>query len=768
MSTTDKESIVAGTDNRPLMWKNVDLILEIPYLANGNESIHDYFVRFHKLINDMKITKIQILAHQRNTKFLNNLPSYWSKYVTIVKNSQDISNVSYVNLYTHLKSYEQHAMKTLSKMNQSSGNNEAPHAVAAFMANQLGISTREGTSNDTNFHSKELTREQAYWLPATKVGSNQSKPAQQFVLTRPAKSQVNSHLKTLKSCFPEFDELKEQLQGKDNIIGMLKAHINNMKDVSTGPSLSTLEIENTKLKEELTAVRIKNDSLRDEMIMCHINERYSRMYVPSQKRINMETNSSLPRKEIVTVVDLSNVPVNLPIGIKSVPDVSKSMSKSDKKIHKNLPAEVIQSPLVFGFQACSRQMITVSFKALKLLEKFIVGQFCNGDPRVAFRKTLVSIHNMKRPMRVESINGKKYILVIVNDYTRFGWVRFLRTKDETPEVIKKFIILMQRALNATVRYLRIDNGMEFNGVVKRWNRTLMEAALTILIFEKAPMFLWAEAVPTTCYILNRSLIHTLHGKTYYELLKGKKPKVKYFWVFGSLCYPTNAYGDLGKMKAKVDIGIFVGYAPTKKAYQIYNKRTRKIQVTVHVMFDELTEGLTYVQSSTGLRLNSMALEHINAGSDLSELFQPLYDEDEEFPPKVQPHLVNVAPPRAHEIAPDSPSTTTITEDAPAATTITLPSQTSPPDSSVDENLRITLLHLSSDLHLEFCMMNLIQMHHFWHYQFLENVKPKNFKEAVQYPSWIVPCKRNSLSSNICCMGTCTDSLHSSQLDSNGV
>ncbi|GJQ90593.1 putative ribonuclease H-like domain-containing protein [Tanacetum coccineum] len=97
-------------------------IQAINILTNGNESIHDYFVRFHKLINDMKITKIQILAHQRNSKFLNNLPSYWSKYVTIVKNSQDILNVSYVNLYTHLKSYEQHAMKTLSKMNQSSGN----------------------------------------------------------------------------------------------------------------------------------------------------------------------------------------------------------------------------------------------------------------------------------------------------------------------------------------------------------------------------------------------------------------------------------------------------------------------------------------------------------------------------------------------------------------------------------------------------------------------------------------------------------------------
>ncbi|GKB76727.1 retrovirus-related pol polyprotein from transposon TNT 1-94, partial [Tanacetum coccineum] len=90
------------------------------FRAIGNESIHDYFVRFHKLINDMKITQLNIPTHQMNTKFVNNLPPYWAKYVTNVKNNKDISATTYVELYTYLKSYEPHAMKTLKKQEQSS------------------------------------------------------------------------------------------------------------------------------------------------------------------------------------------------------------------------------------------------------------------------------------------------------------------------------------------------------------------------------------------------------------------------------------------------------------------------------------------------------------------------------------------------------------------------------------------------------------------------------------------------------------------------
>ncbi|GJZ18451.1 retrovirus-related pol polyprotein from transposon TNT 1-94 [Tanacetum coccineum] len=160
---------------------------------------------------------------------------------------------------------------------------------------------------------------------------------------------------------------------------------------------------------------------------------------------------------------------------------------------------------------------------------------------------------------------------------------FLRLKDEYPDAIIKCIKNIQVCLNATVRNVRTDNGTEFvnqtlrdfyenvsishqtsvahtpqqNGVVERRNRTIVEADRTMLIFLKAPLFLWAEAINTACYTQNRSLIHLCYNKNPYELMHKKKPDLSFLHVFGSLCYPTNDSDDLGKLNAKADIGIFV-------------------------------------------------------------------------------------------------------------------------------------------------------------------------------------------------------------------
>nr|GFB78089.1 integrase, catalytic region, zinc finger, CCHC-type, peptidase aspartic, catalytic [Tanacetum cinerariifolium] len=165
------------------------------------------------------------------------------------------------------------------------------------------------------------------------------------------------------------------------------------------------------------------------------------------------------------------------------------------------------------------------------------------------------------PMRVESVNRKKYILVIVDDYSRFTWVKFLRSKDETPDFIIKFLKMIQVRLKAPVR----------------------------------------QAVAAACFTLNHSIIRLRYGKTSYELLHSKHPNLSFFHVFGALCYPKNDSENLVKLQPKADIGIFIGYAPTKKYFRIYNRRL--VPIT--------SPSMSYVPPSR---------------NDWDFLFQPMFDE----------------------------------------------------------------------------------------------------------------------------------------------
>ncbi|GJU73296.1 retrovirus-related pol polyprotein from transposon TNT 1-94 [Tanacetum coccineum] len=158
------------------------------------------------------------------------------------------------------------------------------------------------------------------------------------------------------------------------------------------------------------------------------------------------------------------------------------------------------------------------------------------------------------PMCVASVNRKKYILVIIDDYSRFTWLKCLRSKDKAPDFIIKFLKMIQEKVGIS-HETSVARSPQQNGFVERRNRTLIEVARTLLIYAKALLFLWVEAVATAYYTQNRSIIHLRHGKTPYELLHDKLP------VFGALCYATIDNENLGKLQPKADIGIFIGYAP---------------------------------------------------------------------------------------------------------------------------------------------------------------------------------------------------------------
>nr|GFA56021.1 hypothetical protein [Tanacetum cinerariifolium] len=171
--------------------------------------------------------------------------------------------------------------------------------------------------------------------------------------------------------------------------------------------------------------------------------------------------------------------------------------------------------------------------------------------------------------QVAKIIGEKYILVIMDDYSRFTWVKFLASKDEAPD----FIINYYESVGISHVTLVVRSSQQ-TGVVEKQNRTLVEAARTMLIYTKASLFI--------------------------------KPDLSYIYVFGALCYPNIDIEDLGILQAKADISIFIGYAPKKKAYSIYNRRTQDIIETIHVNFDELT-AIASEQLSLGLGLQIITL-----------------------------------------------------------------------------------------------------------------------------------------------------------------
>nr|GFB56653.1 retrovirus-related Pol polyprotein from transposon TNT 1-94 [Tanacetum cinerariifolium] len=175
-----------------------------------------------------------------------------------------------------------------------------------------------------------------------------------------------------------------------------------------------------------------------------------------------------------------------------------------------------------------------------------------------------------------------------------------------------------------------------NGVVEKRNRTLVEAARTMLIFANLPSFLWAEAIATSCFTQNHSIIQKHFDKTPYELINKRKPNIKFFCMFRCRCYLLNDYEDVGKLKAKRDIRVFVGYSKESAAFRIYNKRIRKIHESVNVNFDEISEmaskqfslklGLSNL-NETG-KYSNLLVSQVDEASkkDLEDLFQDFYDE----------------------------------------------------------------------------------------------------------------------------------------------
>ncbi|GJX60869.1 putative ribonuclease H-like domain-containing protein [Tanacetum coccineum] len=224
----------------------------------------------------------------------------------------------------------------------------------------------------------------------------------------------------------------------------------------------------------------------------------------------------------------------------------------------------------------------------KTMNKLVKGNLVRGLP-LNFLKLIKLVLLVRRESNTELL---MYCLVVTDDFSRFSWVFFLATKDETSKILKTFITGIENLIDLKVKVIRCDNGTEFknsvmnqfyemkgikrefsvartpqqNGVAERKNRTLIEAARTMLADLKLPTTFWAEAVNTACYVQNRVLVIKPQNKTRYELF-------------------------LGKFDGKADEGFFIGYSTNSKAFRVFNSRTRIIEENLHVQFSENTPNI---------------------------------------------------------------------------------------------------------------------------------------------------------------------------------
>ncbi|KAJ9561694.1 LOW QUALITY PROTEIN: hypothetical protein OSB04_006854 [Centaurea solstitialis] len=201
------------------------------------------------------------------------------------------------------------------------------------------------------------------------------------------------------------------------------------------------------------------------------------------------------------------------------------------------------------------------------------------------------------PTNVMSIGKKSYCLVIVDDYSIFTWVFFLRTKDETSGLIKSFVTKIENQTNLKVKVIRSDNGAEFEnaelncvckekGIEKQFSasrtpqqngekyRTLIEAARSPLADSKLPISFWVEAVNTACYVQNRVL-----------------PFIGFFKPFGCPCTILDTKSHLGKFESKCNDGFVVGYSTQSRAFRVFNSSSRIFEESDNVKCNENTPNI---------------------------------------------------------------------------------------------------------------------------------------------------------------------------------
>ncbi|GJS35754.1 putative ribonuclease H-like domain-containing protein [Tanacetum coccineum] len=276
----------------------------------------------------------------------------------------------------------------------------------------------------------------------------------------------------------------------------------------------------------------------------------------------------VPRKDNMYSVDLKNV---VPQGgltclfAKATPDESNIWHRRLRHVNFKTMNKLVRGNLVRGLPSNFFEINQTCVACQKGKQH---RASCKTKTVSSISQPLQMLHmDLFGPTFIKSLMKKMYCLVVTDDFSKFSWVFFLATKDETRKILKTFITGCE--INGIEREYSVARTLQQNRVAEKKNKTLIEAARTMLADSKLPITFWAEAVNTAC----------------------RKPALSFMRPFGCLVTILNTIDHLGKFDGKADEGFFVGYSTNSKAFRVFNGRTRIVEENLHVQFSENTPNI---------------------------------------------------------------------------------------------------------------------------------------------------------------------------------
>nr|GEU53493.1 putative reverse transcriptase domain-containing protein [Tanacetum cinerariifolium] len=384
---------------------------------------------------------------------------------------------------------------------------------------------------------------------------------------------------------PDFDsvleikKLKASIQGKDNAIRKLRTQIPQLEETRSEADrtldFKALDFQITQLTKKVSVLQEQNNIFKVEN--AKVKQHYKELY-NSIKITHFVTPKVLA--PAMYVIDVEPIPPRCRNNSEVHLNYLKHLKKSVVTIHEIVEEARVERPLDSSLASACICTDASGSKPRSNAKKNRISSATSVNRKTVEDHPRTNKANLQQPNRVDSSISYKRTVINSNS----GCSKHMtRDCSRLMNFVKKFI--------RTVRFRNDHFGViigygdyvigesmisrksvprtpQQNGVVERRNRTLVEAARTMLILSKALMFLWAEAVSTACHTQNRSLIHTCHNKTPYELVHDKKPDHTFFRVFGALCYPTNNSEDLGKILVQNSVSPTPYVPPSKKDYEI--------------------------------------------------------------------------------------------------------------------------------------------------------------------------------------------------------